>query len=660
MSMENRPEYQMLKSIDEVKAMFASFKGADAVSFDTETTISRPLSRKLVGMSFAVADCENPAMYYIPVGHVPRKQGGLFDGVEENLDPKEVVEELRKFVHVFKGRVFIHNAVFDLFMCWLYKLSHREWKSLYTDTMIAVAVMGAKWTKGLDKQVESRYGYEMMSLKDMMARYKVRQPSEIPAKVMMPYACDDAWFTLRLGYDVVAELKAKRLWKVFWDLEMQTLPAVLEMLQEGICLDVDMLNEMDRVCRLKIRRIENEWMEMFPGVPIGSPQKLSKHMFDGRDPLWNPAGLVRGKNGAYPTKASVIEAQVTGARTEEGREAAKLLLEHRGLKKMQSTYTGTLALQADPDGRIRPSQNQVGTGTGRFSSSNPNCQNIPRVSRAKWPDEPGSLPHIRAAFRARPGWMLIDTDYSQVELRMMAHLSKDKVMLDVYRQKCTCIGGGMWEPSDKYVMVLGKPDCAICKGTGFSGDIHQSTADATRSTRQEAKPQNFGLIYGMSPKTLAGAIGCSWEKAKRFHAKYFETYAGVRLWHKKAVSSARRTGYVKTITGRIRYIPDIMSEDWQRRGPAERQVWNTACQGGAADLIKIALRNLYVRWRDDKVLGTHCKMMLMVHDELICEVREELVEEQCLVIKETMESVANLAVPLLAAPDVADNWAEAH
>lgn len=657
--MAQTPQLITVKTMTEVRAMLSRFRQVDRISFDTETTIARPLSRKLVGMSFAVEDGAGGSAYYIPVGHNAKAQRGLFDPTMVNLPVDEVVAELSSFVRTWGGRVFLHNAVFDLMMCHLYGLELDDWKAKPYDTMIAVAVLGANHDKALEKQSKIRYGYDMKKLKRIMVDEGVRCVSEIPINSMYDYACHDAWWTLMLGIDTEPELVKKDLWKIFWELEMEVVPTVLSMLEVGIKLDVEMINRFDGQLAVKVAALEKEWKERWPGCKISSPQSIAKFMFVGPDALWTPVGEP-GANGCYSTGEPAVTHQKRFAKSQDGKDAANLLLEYRSLSGIRSRYTTPLALQVDPDGRIRPSQNQVGTDTGRFSSSDPNGQNIKRVDfKRKWPDDPGSTPPIRAAFIAEDDFELVDVDYSQIELRVMAHLSQDPVMLEVYCKQCACVGGGFWEPGP-YQMVVGDPKCPHCEGTGFDGDIHQTTADAAGCSRQHAKAVNFGLIYGQSANSLAKQIGVSKRKGYQFWDGYFNTYKGVQRFHRRCSRLLKERGYVRTLTGRIRYLPDIRSTDEWTRAGAERQGWNTSCQGSAADLIKIALRNQHRRWKSDGVLGRDCRMMLMVHDEMLCEIRKGMVVEQSLVIKETMESVANLRVPLLAAPQAAPNWAEAH
>lgn len=642
---------ELVQTVQGVRDMFDRLRAAEVIAFDTETTIARPLARRLVGLSFADA----ATAWYVPVGH--KAESDKLDG-SVNVPVEEVVEELRKFVASFEGMVVIHNAVFDLMMLEQYQLRRQEWKPQIMDSMLAVGVLGSFWDKGLKKQVLERYGYEMVELKTILRQHKAKDPAWLPIKGLFEYACDDARWTRRLGIDTLKEIEELKFGKVFWDLEMETMPSVLEMLKEGILLDQVVLQKMDGELELKILEFENEWCKLFPAVSMTSTVQLSQVFFEGDEKHWDPELSAKGKSGHFSTAEGVIAQQVKRGLTKEGRLAATLVIGHRRMSKMRQ-YTSSLMLLPDTDGRLRPSQNQIGAITGRFSSSDPNCQNIPGGDVEGWPERKGSLPPIRSAFVAAPGWTLVDVDYSQIELRIMAHLSKDPMMLQVYRQKCPCVGGGEWMPGP-YKMVLGDAGCPVCKGLGFSGDIHQTTAEATGSTRQEAKATNFGLIYGMGPHSLGGQIGSDPKKAEAYHRRYFETYKGVKQFHAAAADKAGRLGYVKTLVGRVRYIPDVQSTDWSLKSGALRQVWNTACQGSAADLIKIALRNLRRRWEEMGVLGTGCKMLLMVHDELLLEIRNDLVDEQVLVVKEVMESVAQLAVPLVAQPKKARSWMEAH
>lgn len=584
-------------------------------AFDTETTGLKH-DREMIGFSIAAGDPENGPMsgWYVPVGH---------DDLESNnMDMPRVMRFLSLLFRDMRNIIYIHNAKFDIKTLRNHGLDPTDIQADVRDTMIMHHLYDSSSRKGLKFLVKKYFDYDM---KDFASLGNKNEPRRIPVKIMAPYAVDDAVQLLRLGHlmeDKFSDL-GESTNKVFKELEMPVLFVIEEMENEGFLLDQKYLSEIAKVMLEEKSLIVDQISQKIGGLPanIGSTQWLSTTFIEqlswwGVRPSWE-----RGKNGYYSTAAPKLKEWASGrvpGTTEAGKEVAQLLLRHRAISKLLSTYTTTLVEASDDKGRLHASFNQAGTATGRFSSSGPNLQNIPRPS--------DDLPSIRKAFIARPGFVVVDVDYSQIELRLMAHFSQDKTMLETYT---------------------------------VGGDIHQITADACGSSRQDAKALNFGLIYGMGSGSLAEHIGKPLHVAQKFYTKYFQKYSGVARYQEKTKRIATSEGHTSTLIGRRRLLPDLKSSDWKKRGPAERQAVNTKIQGSAADLIKIAMRNIHKEFVDRGWFRKDAFMLSQVHDELIFEVRETIVDEVCQVVQESMETCVKLRVPLLAEPHTGKNWEEA-
>lgn len=637
------PSYIFVQEIGQLEYAFLKMSEEDEVAIDTETTEADYLKRKLVGISMATPT----EAWYIPVRHFP----SLLYPHAVNMNKGSVLILLKSFVKKYTGKIWFHNAVFDLGIFQKEGIPLDVWKGKYGDTMLAVALLGHGWKKSLKKQVLLRFNYEMMELSELKRIHGAKDPCDVPANDMMPYACDDAFYTLKLAKDVIPSIYENDLQKVYWDMECRLIEPTLEMYKQGVAVDKSHFVFMGDALTKRIGEIEEEWYKLFPRILISSSEQISLFFYE--QGHWSTKNIPRGKNGLCTTKKEAIEEQIHSAKTQLGLDGARLLLKYKEIATIRNTFTYKLADKVSQDGRLRPSFHIIGADTGRWASSNPNCQNIPSMPI-------DGIGHIRDAFINTEGYTLIGSDYSQIELRMMAHFSQDGTMLKTYRELCSCCGGGIWKKPEKYTPIYGDPNCKFCKGTGFSGDIHQTTANECDCTRHNAKPLNFGLIYGMSPGKLSREINVPYAEAEKYHTKYFERYDGVRIFHIASVSKTKQNGYVRTLTGRKRWIKEIYSKDRREYSHAKRQVWNTYCQSSAADLLKLAMRNLYEKWIDQGLWGESCRMVLTVHDELLCEVKNDLVEEQKKVIKETMESVAILRVPLLAEVKSGFTWPEVH
>jgi len=420
---------------------------------------------------------------------------------------------------------------------------------------------------------------------------------------------------LELGPALLAELDATGLAKLYRDIELPLARLLAVMEARGIAVDRDVLAQAGREFRATADRLEAEIFEVAGGpFNLGSPAQLREVLFT---KLALPTkGVKRGKTGLS------VDADVLHKLAESTPIAAKIV-EHRGLAKLMSTYVSGLGDLVDPKtGRLRTSFNQTVAATGRLSSSEPNLQNIPvRSAEGR---------RIRAAFVAPPGMALLSADYSQIELRVLAHLTGDPVLVEAFRS---------------------------------GEDIHRRTAaevfgvtpgDVTPEMRRQAKVINFGIIYGMGPQRLSRELGITLAEADDYIRRYFERYASVRAFSERVVADGRRDGYVATLIGRRRYLPDLNAREANIRQAAERMAWNSPIQGTAADVIKVAM--LAVE-REIEAAGSGARMLLQVHDELLFEVPEAEVEPAGELVRRAMESVVALAVPLLVELKKGPNWA---
>jgi DNA polymerase-1 len=457
-------------------------------------------------------------------------------------------------------------------------------------------------------------------------QYK-KKAALVPVEEMAPYAIDDVLQLHRLYPILGKELDkvSDRLPDIFRRLEMPTLWEILRMERNGFLIDKGFLKaaaiKLDLAVDELGKAIASDLRLPLDEIKLGSTQWLSRTLIDEMR-VWGMPPEGRGKTGHFSTATANLEKWAAGAipgTSAAGRRIAEKIVNLRRYAKLRSTYTLTLIDHADEHGRIHASFNQAGTATGRFSSSNPNLQNIPR------PNNDPDLPQIRGAFIARPGWKIIDIDYSQIELRLMAHFSRDPNMLRIYSE---------------------------------GGDIHQMTADACGCSRQHAKGINFGLLYRMWYKKLAIVLSIPEADARMYWDRYFRQYPGVARFQDLTEERAAHDGFITTLIGRVRMLPDIHSPDKMKSSMARRQSINTKIQGSAGDLIKLGMRNIgrEIRKRgwDDRLL-----IVSQVHDELIFECEDSIVEEAAQMVKNKLETVVELRVPLIAEPSIAQTWLEA-
>ncbi len=602
---EARPaegEYHIITTTAQLDELLARLAAVPAVAVDTETTGLEAMSAQLVGISLSPAE---GVAYYIPVGHVGW-------GVVEQLPLEQVIDRLRLPLQDTRLAKFAHNGKYDMTVLAQHGV---EVNNLTFDTMIAGYLLGEK-SLGLKALAFSKLGIEMMAITELIGTgAKQLSMSQVEVNKAADYACADADMTMRLARLLEGELRQQGLWQLFAEVEMPLVPVLLHMERSGIALDTELLRDMSHHLGEQLIRLETEIYSLAGHqFNINSPQQLASVLFD---ELHLPARR-RGRGG-HSTEASVLEEL-----RKQGFRIVELILEYRQLSKLKSTYVDALPGMLNPKtGRVHTSFNQTRTSTGRLSSSEPNLQNIPVR---------GELGRqIRQAFIAPDGCRLLAGDYSQIDLRVLAHLSQDPGLLSAFEH---------------------------------DEDIHTATAaqlfgvgagQITPEMRRLAKTVNFGVIYGMSDYGLEQATELSREEASRFIAAYFEKYPGVKQYLESTKEQARNTGYVQTLLGRRRFIPEINARNRQVREAAERMAINMPVQGTSADIIKVAMINLYREMTKQQMSS---KMLLQVHDELVFEVPEEELAAMRRLVPEVMSTALELSVPLKVDTKEGKNWGE--
>ena len=594
-------DYQLIDTEDKINDFLRIILTKKIISLDTETTNTDAMSAELVGMSFSYA--ENQA-FYVPV---PK-------------DREEAQKIVDKFKPVFENEKSIkvgQNIKYDMIVLGNYGVSI---KGQMFDTMIAHYVLQPELHHGMDYLAEVYLKYDTIKIEELIGAKGKNQRNmrDLSPTDIYKYACEDADVTLKLKNILEKELETNGVKELFEEIEMPLVPVLAYIERNGVRIDTEALKETSRNFTIRMREIEEEIYKLAgTEFNVSSPKQVGEVLFD-RLKIVEKAK--KTKTGQYVTSEEVLES------LKGKHEIVGKILEHRGLKKLLGTYIDALPELINPKtGRIHTSFNQTVTATGRLSSSNPNLQNIPVRN------EDGK--EIRKAFIPDDGCEFFSADYSQIELRIMAHLSEDDNMIEAFREE---------------------------------QDIHAATAakiykinidEVTREQRSKAKTANFGIIYGISVFGLAERLNVDRKEAKELIDGYFENYPKVKAYMDKSIRSARDKGYIETIFKRKRYLPDINSRNAVVRGYAERNAINAPIQGSAADIIKVAMIRIYKRFMDE---GIKSKMILQVHDELNFSVlREEKEKVQQIVISE-MEAAYKMKVPLLADCGWGQNWLEAH
>lgn len=594
-------DYQLIDTEDKRRDLIQKLLTTEILSIDTETTGTEPMEAELVGMSFS--DAENKG-YYIPVP--PNREEAL-----------KIVNELRPLYENEKSLKVGQNIKYDMIVLQNYGVQVRG--ALF-DTMLAHYVLQPELRHNMDYLAEIYLHYQTIHIDELIGAKGKNQKNmrDLPAEDVYRYACEDADVTLKLKNVLEKELKEQGAEHLFYEIEMPLVPVLVNIETNGMRLDTEALKQSSEHFTIRLQEIEKNIYELAGETfNIGSPKQVGEVLFD---KLKIVEKAKKTKTGQYVTSEEVLES-LRGKHEVIGK-----ILEYRGLKKLLSTYIDALPQLINPrTGRIHTSFNQAVTSTGRLSSSNPNLQNIPIR------DEDGK--EIRKAFIPDDGCEFFSADYSQIELRIMAHLSEDKNMIDAF--------------------LSGHDIHAATAARIYKTSIEEVTSDM----RRKAKTANFGIIYGISVFGLAERLNVSRQEAKELIDGYFETYPQVKEYMDKSIQVARENGYVETIFHRKRFLPDINSRNAVVRGYAERNAINAPIQGSAADIIKVAMAHIYQRITSNKLKA---KMILQVHDELNFSVpasEKELVQK---IVIEEMERAYRMHVPLKADCGWGNNWLEAH
>ena len=594
-------DYQLIDTEDKRAEIIQKLLTSEILSIDTETTGTEPMDAELVGMSFS--DAENRA-YYVPV---PAER-------EEVL---KIVNEFRPLFENEKSMKVGQNIKYDMIILQNYGV---QVKGKLFDTMLAHYVLQPELRHNMDYLAEIYLHYQTIHIDELIGARGKNQKNmrDLPPEDVYRYACEDADVTLKLKNVLEKELKEQGAEHLFYEIEMPLVPVLVNIESNGVLLDTEALKQSSQHFTVRLQEIEKEIYEMAGETfNISSAKQVGEVLFD---KLKIVEKAKKTKTGQYVTSEEVLQSY------RSKHDIIGKILEYRGLKKLLSTYIDALPQLINPrTGRIHTSFNQAVTATGRLSSSNPNLQNIPIR------DEDGK--EIRKAFIPDTDCEFFSADYSQIELRIMAHLSEDKNMIDAF--------------------LSGHDIHAATAAKIYKIDINDVTADM----RRKAKTANFGIIYGISVFGLAERMGVSRQEAKELIDGYFETYPQVKEYMDKSIQVAREQGYVETIFHRKRFLPDINSRNGVVRGYAERNAINAPIQGSAADIIKVAMAHIYQRFQ---AYNLKAKMILQVHDELnfsVPEAEKELVQK---IVIEEMEQAYRMHVPLKADCGWGNNWLQAH
>lgn len=593
--------YNLIENEEDAVKLRDTLLTFSTVAIDTETTSIEAMTAKLVGMSFAV---EGDRAWYVAV---PR----------ETTSAQRMVEIFRP---IFENEEILkvgQNLKYDLTVLASYGI---ELRAPMFDTMLAHYVVQPELRHNMDYLAEIYLNYQTIHIEELIGPKgrKQKNMGDLSPAAICDYACEDAHITLQLKKPLEEEMEKNGVRRVFDEIEMPLMPVLARMERNGVCLDTESLSETGRLFNERMEKLEAEIHEL-AGHPftITSPKQVGEVLFD---ELQLNSKAKKTKSGQYSTGEEVLEG------LKDKHPIVQKILDYRGLKKLISTYIDALPKLINPQtGRIHTSFNQAVTATGRLSSSNPNLQNIPvRGDDGR---------EIRKAFVPEPGCTFFSADYSQIELRIMAHLSEDEHLVQDFRD--------------------GRDIHAATAARVF----HKPIDEVTRDERRKAKTANFGIIYGISAFGLAERMEVSRTEAKELIDNYFATYPKVKTYMQQSVDIARERGYIETAWGRRRYLPDIQSHNAVVRGYAERNAVNAPIQGTAADIIKVAMIRIDRRFREEQLQS---KMILQVHDELnFSVVPEELDKVRSIVISE-MEQAYTMQVPLLADCGEGKNWLEAH
>jgi len=597
-------DYTLVDSTQDRQKLLETLLQQKEVAFDTETTGLNDLNTELVGISFSF---EEGKAYYVPI----------------DSDQSIAKEQVKLFSPIFESKTInkiAQNAKFDVNVLSLYDI---KVQAPIADTMLAHYVLEANKRHNMDYLSETFLGYTPVSITSLIGKKGKKQGSmrDVPLEKITEYAGEDADITFQLNNKLQPLLeKEENLKKVYETIEQPLLPVLAHMEQNGVALDVDFLNSYSDELLEEIVNVKDT---IFTAVGtefnLDSPKQLGEILFG---QMGIPYKGKRTKTGQYSTAEATLQALA------KEHEIINHILNYRQIAKLKSTYVDALPLLVNPrTGRLHTTFQQAVAATGRLSSYNPNLQNIPiRTERGR---------KVRQAFiPTNSDYTILAADYSQIELRLVAHLSEDEMLIDAFNN-------GLDIHTLTASKVFGIPE-----------------ADVTREMRSNAKTVNFGIIYGVSAFGLSQQTDLSRSESKEIIDNYFKTYPKLKQYMDRNIDEARAWGFVETIMGRRRYLPDINSSNRTVRGHAERNAINSPVQGSAADLMKIAMLKVYDRMIAEQL---ESKMTLTVHDELLFDVKKtELEKVKTLVVEEMEQAIPGLKVHMKAEYGVGDNWLEAH
>jgi DNA polymerase-1 len=605
---EQERHYEVVLDRESFSIWLERLLAADAFAFDIETTSIDPMCAELVGLSFA---CEANHAAYLPLAHT-------YTGAPEQLDREWVLEQLRPLLEDPQRTLIGQHFKYDYIVLKRYGLNLPPWRF---DTMLESYVFNSTASRhNMDALARKYLGRETIHYETVAGKgAKQLRFDQVDLELAVDYAAEDADITLQLHQALWPKLQAKPgPEKIFSELEMPLAPLLARIEMTGVLVDAGQLKGLSQEFAKRMHEVEQEAFQVAGhSFNLGSPKQLQVILFEELE-----LPIIRKTPKGQPSTAEDVLEQLA-----RDYPLPQLIMEFRGLSKLKSTYTDKLPQQINPQtGRIHTSYHQAVAATGRLSSTDPNLQNIPiRNADGR---------RIRQAFIAPEGCKLLAADYSQVELRIMAHLSDDEGLLQAFRD-------GL--------------------------DIHAATAaevfggtpeSVSGETRRAAKAINFGLIYGMSAFGLARQLDVNRAEAQEYIDLYFSRYPGVQAYMQSTRDQAHEQGYVETVFGRRLYLNEINSRNYQRRQGAERAAINAPMQGTAADIIKRAMLSVDA-WLQEQYQG-RAAMTMQVHDELVLEVRSELTDEITVGIKQRMSAAAELKVPLVVDVGVGKNWDEAH
>lgn len=594
-------DYKLVDNEEDMRSLCDFFLTKQILSLDTETTSTNPIEAELVGLSFAV---EESKAFYVPV--------------PENREEAQRVVEIFRLVYEEETILKVgQNIKYDLEVLANYGV---ELKGRMFDTMIAHYLIQPELRHNMDYMAEVYLNYQTIHIDELIGPKGKNQRSmrSLPPNDVYEYACEDADITLRLKNVLEPKLKEAEVESLFWEIEMPLVPVLASMEMNGVRIDTESLQETSRLFTERMIQLEQHIYELAgEEFNISSPKQVGDILFGKMQIIEKPK---KTKTGQYVTSEEVLQQLRTKHKIVDD------ILNFRGLKKLLGTYVDALPKLINPKtGHIHTSFNQTVTATGRLSSSDPNLQNIPVRG------EDGK--EIRKCFIPEPNCLFFSADYSQIELRVMAHLSKDEHMIHAFQE--------------------GYDIHAATAATIYKKDINE----VTRDERTKSKRANFGIIYGITVFGLAERLDIERAEARQLIEGFFETFPQVHDYMEQSKKLVREKGYAETVYHRRRYLPDILSRNATVRGFAERNAINAPIQGSAADIIKVAMVRIYNRFKTENIRS---KMILQVHDELNFSVYPDEKERVEAIVLEEMQNAYQLSVPLVADCGWGTNWLEAH